>query len=76
MVTTVIVPENQDISIHIPKEFVGKEIGVLLYEISASNASDRKKSKPSDFAGTLSKENAMNMLNEVAKSREEWGRDF
>jgi hypothetical protein len=34
------------------------------------------KKKPSDFAGTISKETAMKMIADIEQSREEWDRGF
>ena len=54
MIRTIITPENQDISIHIPENYVGKQIEVLMYdidEVKSNEAGDRK--KPSEFRGAL-----------------------
>lgn len=32
MVRTVITPDNRDLSIHIPEDYVGRQIEVLLYD--------------------------------------------
>jgi len=54
MVRTVITPEKQDVSIHIPESYIGRQIEVLLYAVDELNDQDDvKKKKPSDFRGTL-----------------------
>lgn len=33
MIRTIITPENQDISIHIPENYLGKQIEILLFAL-------------------------------------------
>ncbi|HEY8784339.1 MAG TPA: hypothetical protein VIM16_22110 [Mucilaginibacter sp.] len=54
MIRTSITPEKQDVSIHIPKNYIGKQIEVLLYAVDELNEPENlKKTKPSDFRGAL-----------------------
>lgn len=45
------------------------------YQIKKTTA-DKREKKPSDFFGTLSKEEGEKMHTEIDKSRQEWQRDF
>jgi len=54
MIRTIVTPEKQDISIHIPEKYIGKQIEVLLYAVDELNERENlKNKKPSDFRGTL-----------------------
>ena len=80
MIQTTITPDksNLDISVQIPDDYVGKPVHVLIYkedEVKSAKASVSKK-KPSDFFGTLSKEEGEKMQEYVIKSRNEWERDI
>ena len=78
MLRTIVTPENQNVSIHVPEEYVGRQIEILMYatnEVHAELPIATKKQKPSDFAGTLSKEDALRLLNDVEQSRNEWERN-
>jgi len=48
MIRTLITPEQQDVSIPIPQNFVGRQIEVLLYAID-----ELTKEKAADFRGAL-----------------------
>jgi len=79
MVRTTITPENQDISIHIPEDYIGRQIEVLLYAVDELNAEKPiKKKKPSDFAGkmNLTEEQYQDFQNHAKNIRKEWDRDF
>ena len=54
MIRTLITPTNQDIHIHIPENYIGKQLEVLLYsvdELTKENTTTKKKT--SDFVGAL-----------------------
>ena len=73
MVKTIAIPENNNLNLFIPNEYVGKEIEILFYakqELKEQNASPKK--KPSDFFGTLSKEEGEKMQVYVTECRNEW----
>ncbi len=78
MLRTIITPENQNVSIHVPKEYVGRQIEILMYatnEVHAELPAAANRQKPSDFAGTLSKVDALRLLKDVEQSRNEWERN-
>lgn len=79
MVRTVIIPENQDILIHIPENYIGKQIEVLLYavdELNTQKVSETK--KPSDFRGKLklTDEQYQDFQSHLTDIRNEWDRDI
>ena len=79
MLRTIVVPDNQNVSIHIPSEYIGRQIEVLLYatdEVKSEKLEDVKKKKPSDYLGTLSSENASLLLKDIEQHRKEWERDI
>lgn len=79
MVRTTITPENQDISIHIPEDYIGRQIEVLLYAVDElENQKSLRKKKPSDFRGKLklTDEQYQDFQNHIKEIRNEWDRDF
>jgi hypothetical protein len=79
MVRTVITPEKQDVSIHIPESYIGRQIEVLLYAVDELNDQDGvKKKKPSDFRGTLklTDEQYADFQTHLKDIRNEWDRDI
>lgn len=74
MVQTIVTPQNTnfDMSVSLPDDYVGKEVHVLFYideEVKETTASVFSKKKPSDFFGTLSKEEGEKMQAYVTQSR-------
>ena len=81
MVQTIVTPQktNFDMSVSLPIDYVGKEVHVLFYldeEVKTTKASVLPTKKPSDFFGTLSKEEGEKMQAYVIKTRDEWDRNF
>ncbi len=75
MIKTHITPKVQNISITVPKDYVGKEIEVLMYaveELEEKNKVVLPKKKLSELAGALSKETTQDMLNALDDSRSDW----
>lgn len=68
MIRTIITPAQQNISIHLPMNFVGKKVEVLLYileEVEVPPSAATGKKKPSDYAGSLSLEAANELLSYI-----------
>jgi len=66
-------------SVSLPTDYVGKEVHVLFYideEVKETPASVSPKKKPSEFFGTLTKEEGEKMQAYIAQSRNEWERNF
>jgi hypothetical protein len=79
MIRTSITPEKQDVSIHIPENYVGRQIEVLLYAVDELNEQESlKKKKPSEFRGALklSDEQYADFQSHLKDIRNEWERDI
>lgn len=81
MIQTIVTPEraNIDISVLLPDAYIGKQVHVLFYtddEVKNTPVSVSPRKKPSDFAGTLSKETANELLKHIEQSRNEWERNI
>jgi hypothetical protein len=79
MIRTVITPENQDPSIHIPESYVGRKVEVLIYAIDELNIEEvPQKKKPSDFRGklNLTDEQYKDFKNHLKEVRNEWNNDI
>ena len=79
MVRTSITPEQTDIHISVPINYIGRKIEVLLYpvdELTDELTKDVRKKKPSDFAGTLSKEEGEKFHQYLKQARDECERNF
>ena len=79
MIRTVVIPENQDLSIHVPKNYVGRPIEVLLYAVDELNELERPADKKaSDFRGmlNLTSEQYEDFQSHVKEIRNEWDRDI
>ena len=79
MVKTSITPEQTDIHLSIPQNYVGRKLEVLLYpvdELTTEFEERQPKKKPSDFAGTLSKEEGEKFHEYLKQARNEWDRNF
>jgi len=80
MVLQVITPQNEtyDLKVSFPKDYVGKQVHCLFYtEEEAKNNNSvnmPQKKKPSDFFGTMSKEEGEKMQAHITQSRNEWDR--
>ena len=75
MIRTIITPEKQDISIHIPEDYIGKQVEVLLYatdELKEHNNTVKK--KPSHFRGVLnlSQDQYDDIQSHLKNVRNEW----
>jgi hypothetical protein len=79
MIRTIITPEKQDISIHVPKDYVGKQIEVLMYDLEELNQnSTPDKRQPSEFRGqlNLSDEQYNDLQSHIKNVRNEWDRNI
>jgi hypothetical protein len=81
MVQATVTPKNTNfnMSVLLPNDYVGKKVRVLFYideEVANTTAGILPKKKPSEYFGTLSKEDGEKMHEYVTQSRNEWDRDF
>ncbi|MFI5137737.1 MAG: hypothetical protein ACHQIM_07905 [Sphingobacteriales bacterium] len=77
MVQTVVTPLNAnfDMQVTLPDDYVGKKVHIFFYtdeEVQDSPASLLPKKKPSDFFGTLSREEGEKMQAYITQGRNEW----
>ncbi len=79
MVKTSITPQQTDIHLSVPPSYVGRKLEVLLYpidELTDELTHELPKKKPSDFAGTLSKEEGEKFHEYLKQARNEWDRNL
>ncbi len=79
MIKTQVTPQNADLHIALPPNYIGRKLEVILYAVDEpvglANPGPQKK-RPSDYAGSLSKQEAEKMLKHIEQSRNEWERDI
>lgn len=78
MVRTLVTPQQQNISIVVPQNYVGRQIEVLLYAVDEL-VDEEKKATPNNadkFKGIFSKEEGEKFNDYIKKARNEWDRDF
>lgn len=71
MVRTVITPTNTNISLSIPKDYVGKPIEITFLALEELQQKAGNKTM-SDFWGIISDETAQVLHQQVEQSRNEW----
>ena len=79
MIRTVVTPEKQDISIHVPESYIGKQIEVLMYDIDELKQQEAvNQKKASAFRGklNLSDEQYKDFQSYLKDIRGEWERDI
>jgi len=79
MVKAIVTPEQTDIHISVPQNYVGRKLEVLLYpvdELTLEITETSPKRKPSDFAGTVTKEEGEEFHKYLKQARKEWDRNF
>jgi hypothetical protein len=78
MIRTVLIPDNTDVHLSVPDDYVGRKIEVMCYPLD--ELVEKRESAPpksmSSFKGVLSAEEADQLQEYVKKSREEWDRDI
>ncbi|MEA5140401.1 hypothetical protein [Arcicella rigui] len=76
MLRTSITPEQRDILLSVPQEYVGKKIEVLMYAIEEIVEELPRKVTMADFWGKLSDESAQKIHDNVKQMRSEWEQDI
>ena len=72
MVRTIVIPENANLSISIPAEYIGKPIEITCMALDEFETKPGTKKSMSDFWGVLSDVSADDMRKQVTQSRKEW----
>ena len=76
MVRTIITPDNTNVKLSIPPDYVGRRIEVMYYPVDELIEENPLPTKPmSSFRGMLSEAEGNELQEYVKKSREEWDRD-
>jgi hypothetical protein len=76
MVRTVITPENTDVHLSIPSNYVGRKIEVMYYPVDELVEDHAIAPKTmASFKGLLTEEEGNKLQEYVKKSRQEWDRD-
>ena len=78
MVRTLVTPQQQNISILVPQNYVGRQIEVLLYAVDEL-VEEQQTAKPNNAAkykGIFSKEEGEKFSQYIQQARSEWDRDF
>lgn len=78
MVRTLVTPQQQNISILVPQNYVGRQIEVLLYAVDELEK-EEKKTVPNNaakFKGIFTKEEGEKFNDYIKQARNEWDRDF
>jgi len=78
MVRTLLTPLQQNISILVPQNYVGRQIEILLYAVDEL-VEEEKKAIPNNAAkykGIFTKEEGQKFNDYIKQARNEWDRDF
>ena len=77
MLRTTITPENMDVHISVPQNYVGKKLEVLLFAADeVVEESSIPKNSMAKFWGVISNETGQELHNSATKSRNEWDADI
>ena len=76
MIRTSITPQQADILISIPPQYIGKKLEVLLYAIEEITEETQPPATMAQFWGILSKKTAQDILHRAEESRNEWDQNF
>jgi hypothetical protein len=77
MIRTTITPVNTNIHLSIPKDYVGKQIEVLLYATDELNRTNHgTANNAARFKGLLTDEEAEKYHHYLKQARNEWDRDI
>ena len=76
MIRTTIIPDNHNVSLLIPDDYIGEQIEVLIFKTEEAHSLKKEEQplqlKPSQLRGFLSEDTAKAMQEYVTQSRSEW----
>jgi len=75
MVRTIITPTQNDISLLIPKNYIGKKVEVTFFALDELEEKQPQKTL-GDFFCSLSEEECFQLREYTTQARKEWNRDF
>jgi hypothetical protein len=76
MIKTVIIPQNNNLNLTIPDNYIGREIEVLLYAKDELQQEIKPKKTMADFSGILSENDYQAIKSHTEQARKEWNRDI
>ena len=78
MVRTLVTPQQQNISILVPQNYVGRQIEILLYPLDelVEEPQTAKPNNAAKYKGILSKEEGEKFNQYIQQARSEWDKDF
>jgi len=77
MIRTLLTPKQQDISIHLPQNYVGKQIEVLLFALDEPiEEKTTINNNAARFKGLLTTDEADKYHTYLKQARNEWDRDL
>ena len=76
MVRTLITPNQKNISIEVPQNYVGKQIEVLVYAVDEVEKKDVTNKNASAFRDIFTKEEGVKFNEYIDQSRKEWERNI
>jgi hypothetical protein len=78
MIKTHLTPKEQNISITVPQDYVGKEIEVLVYAVDefVQESIETQPNNAARFKSIFSKEEGIKFNKYLEQARNEWERDF
>ncbi len=72
MIRNYITPQDSNIIIAIPPEYIGKPVEVLVYTLDELEEEKPKANTMAAYKGLLSAKEAKELQQHIAQSREEW----
>lgn len=77
MIRTVITPEKEVVSLHLPKSYIGKKIEILAFTVDELiEAHPQHHVRPGDFRGLLTPAEAELYNQHIEQARNQWNTDF
>lgn len=76
MIRTTIIPDNTDVHLSIPEDYVGRKIEVMYYPLDELVVEKMPIRKMAEFKGILTAGEADELQDYIKKSRAEWDKDF
>jgi len=76
MLKTILTPDNTDVHLSIPEEYVGKKVELIMYAIDEVTETQPEKKSMAKYRGMLSKKTTEALQKHAEKSRKEWERNF
>ena len=72
MIRTTITPQQADVLVSVPPQYIGKKLEVLLYAVEEVTEEVAPPATMAQFWGILSKKTADDILHRSKESRNEW----